>query len=318
MIIIKYRGGLGNQMYQYAMKAALMAQFPNQNFKDDISHYKLLKEHNGFELDRYFDIEFDFARKKDIKKVYNGYTPGVLVNILPSFIRKKIVYKYQHYYRKISDKIHPRRIKTTLEEPSIETTDFSFLESGDWYVSGMWQSLKWFDAYREILLDKFKWKVCLDETDEAICRKLESGEFVAVHVRGGDYINNGLNNYELCTQKYYLKAIESFGCSSPSIYVFTDDIEYARSMFDGVDSIKIEGFISHHVSESVKDMYMLSRAKKLVTANSTFSFWGAYLNRNESAEIVAPKYAFHNGKEYIKFNYRENWTILNNERELQC
>lgn len=299
-------------MYQFAMKTALMLQFPNQTFKDDITHYKLFDEHNGFELDRYFDIEFDFAFKTEIKRVYNGYIPGRLVGFLPLKIRKKILYKYQHYYRRIKNMICPCKRKKIIEEADIQSRNIKDLSEGDWYVSGMWQNLKWFDMYRDVILRTFRWKVQLDESEDNVCKYLESGAAIAVHVRGGDYINNSQNRYELCKQEYYDKALKCFEDKNPKIYVFTDDIEYAMSILNNIKNVRVAGFVSHDVSESVKDMYMLSKSKKLILANSTFSFWSGYLDEIKGAKIIAPQYAYYNGTKYVDFNYRENWEIIKN------
>ncbi len=316
MIIIKYCGGLGNQMYQYAMKVVLKSRFPNQVFKDDISHYNLLNEHNGFELNKYFNIEFDFAKPSEIRKVYNGFVPGKISSKLPLRIRKKILYKYQYYYRKISDKLQPKKISKTLEESSACDFDWNRLRDGDWYISGMWQNTELFNCYREKIIEEFDWKIELDDKDKMICTELESGDSVAIHVRGGDYIKNAQNHYELCGYDYYKKTLQHITQEKINVYIFTDDIDYSKSIFQNMECINISGFVSHGVNDSIKDMYMLSRAKKLIIANSTFSFWGAYLNMCETSEIIAPKYAFYNGDEYVMFNHAKKWILVDNSHSL--
>lgn len=312
MIVIKYCGGLGNQLYQYAMKIALQAEFPNQVFKDDVFHYNLLKEHNGFELPKYFNIKFDYATKKDVRRVSNCLIPSKIYEHMPLVLRKKIAYQYQYYYLALMDKIIKNKKSLNVAEHTVEQIEWKNLEYGDWYISGMWQNLKWFDHCRDNILKSLEWNVNLDENDKCIVEDLETGNAVAVHIRGGDFINNAQNHYELCKESYYLEAFSYLSKKPISIYVFTDDVEYSKRIFGGMHDVKICGYVSHGVKDSIKDMYILSKSRNLVISNSTFAFWGAYLNQADHAKIVAPKYAFHNGKKYIDFCYRNDWHIVEN------
>ena len=278
MIVFKYCGGLGNQMYQYAMQIALEQKYTSQTFKIDTSHYRLFKEHNGFELDSYFNIEFSFATDDEIKSVYNGLVPSKWMGKLPFGIRDFIVHKLQWKYLGVRNKIYKK--KSLL---NINDENYPFMQdklyTGNWYVNGMWQDYKHFNQCRDAVISKFTMNPKLSDVDVSYLQSLMDGEGIAVHVRGGDFLKAS-TQFNLCGVDYYKKGLEQL--PELPLYVFTDDIEYAKSIFN--DKV-VRGFISHSSDQSVVDMYMLSKAKYLLLSNSTFAFWGAYLNKNAKAVV---------------------------------
>ena len=310
MIVVKYCGGLGNQMFQYALQKKLEIKYPNQIIKADVSHYLLEKEHNGFELDKMFKINLNVATKREIKRVYNGYVPGYLTSKLPYSIRKYILHNFQFKYKRIKDKIRPmkedRIIMDSKENEFVENA--IQLNDGDYYIRGLWQRTEYFDDIRDTIIKDFDFKYSLEEKDKKIIDDLTSGKCIAIHLRGGDFVNK---KYDLCDKKYYENALKSMDKELPLI-IFTDDIKYAKEVFK---EYKIKEYVSHGTENSITDMYMLSLAKNIIISNSTFSFWGAYLSKIENQKCVCPMYATKEEKGYRPFPRRNNWIAIKNKKE---
>ena len=307
MIIVKFCGGLGNQMYQFAMLIALQKKYPKQEIKADISHYMLFEEHNGFELSSYFGIKLNYALYLEVKKVYSGLVPNRSYLFLPWKVRDFIVHQFQWKYNSICAKLHPNVAKWTVTEHNWKENK-ELLSSGDWYINGMWQNTEYFQEYQKDIISAFNMNPKLSETDSEDVRILKSGEVIAVHVRGGDFLNG--KTFNLCGKKYYNKALSKFAEKKP-LYIFTDDSAYAQEL---LCDYKIAGIVSHSIDESIKDMFMMSLAKNLVISNSTFSFWSAFLNMNAD-KIICPRYATKNVEGYTNACFKSDWDIIDNLSE---
>lgn len=304
MIIVKYCGGLGNQMYQYAMQVALQKQFPRQRFKADISHYDLFDEHNGFELEHYFGIKLDHALPEEIRQVYAGLVPGKSWAFLPRFLRDFIVHKLQWKYLHFMERRRPDIGKKTVKEAQFyEKKDG--MNTGDWYLQGMWQRIEYFEAYQQDIINAFGLKPALNQQELEIVSDLREGRAIAVHVRGGDFLKGA--TFNLCGEEYYGRALSLFPNGLP-LYVFTDDKAYAASL---LKSHPVNAYVSHPIDESVKDMYMMSCAKYQLITNSTFSFWSAFLNR-DAALVVCPRYATKMQRGYVEASRKSDWVVVDN------
>ena len=98
MILIRYRGGLGNQMFQYAFQLAVQQKYTDVSVLADLSHYTLNHEHNGFELQKYFEIELQTARENEIRRFSPYYAPSSFVCKLPAAARNFLTEHYQYRY----------------------------------------------------------------------------------------------------------------------------------------------------------------------------------------------------------------------------
>ena len=305
MLVVKFCGGLGNQMYQYAMSIALSQMYPNQEIKADIFHYNLLNEHNGFELDQYFNFVFPVATRKEVRKVYPGFIPGNGIGILPLKIRETIAFKLQWYYLFAINRIFKGKKEKVVNEPEF-SEKASLLETGDWYISGMWQDLGFFKDYKEQIAKSMIPKINLSQDDLEVQQLLISGKAIAVHVRGGDFLKLG-DRYNLCDKEYYQTALGNFDKSLP-VYVFTDDPQHAKNVIGNARECVV---VSHGVNGSIIDIFMLSHCKYLVISNSTFAFWGAFLNKVYDT-IVCPEYMRKDGNKNIRSVKEEDWISVVN------
>lgn len=308
MLIIKYYGGLGNQMYQYALHYVLSIKYPNETIKADISHYNLLDEHNGFELSKYFDNELQVATIGEIRSLYNGFVPKSWIKFVPYKIRYLVAHKYQYIYLKIRDIIFRKNNGKSIKGygHNIYNDLLFHLNEGDWYINGLWQNINFFNDYRDELKNIFKLERPLESHDQKKLETIKLPNSVSIHVRGGDFRNS---QYDICDESYYRKAIEIIkkDIKDPKFFFFTDDVDLVESIFS---DIKNKIVISHPVNESILDMYMMSCSYNNIISNSTFSFWSAYLKKEDNGIVIAPEYSLRDFKGAYKFSVPGEWITI--------
>ena len=162
--------------------------------------------------------------------------------------------------------------------------DFNWRElpkpvGSNYYLDGYWQSEKFFKGSEDLIREDFK-------PSEEILKKISKikfieGNTISLHVRRSDYItSNGYHPVQ--SIEYYQKAIEMIG-NYDNIFVFSDDIQWCKNNLKFDNMIFIEGLTD------IEDLYLMSMCKNNVIANSTFSWWGAWLNNNPGKKIIAPK-----------------------------
>lgn len=301
MIIVKYSGGLGNQMFQYAMHFALQKKYKNQEVKGEKFHYLVTPEHNGFELEKIFDIDINWATQEELREF-----PIICKIVSPRNNINKIILKINKFIKKITSR---KKIIYDDEKFNNYVDKIDNLNTGKWYLDGFWQRTDYFEDYRNDIIKVFNLKCTISPEEIDIVNKLKNGEIIAIHVRGGDFINP---KHNLCNGEYYEQAIKEINKENLPMVVFTDDKEYAKKILGKFNIIK---YISHGVLNSKIDMYMLSMSKKVIISNSTFAFWGVYLSNINEQKVICPKYATYDGKDYRKFPKREFWKDLDNSKK---
>ena len=270
MIISKITDGIGNQMFQYAF-GLFVALNKNQNLKIDNGWYQNIDECYAkriFLLDQ-MNIEPSYATEREIIKIREPKYPIIINSVylrwqysLPSYRR--------HYYKEVNP----------------FTYDFNTGQlPNNCYLEGFFQSFKYLDINRNILLNNFfpKHKSTRFNTlSEKINNEPNS---VAIHFRLGDYKIPGRLHYCL-NQEYYDNAIILIrqNIENPKFYVFSDEIEKVKSFFDLENAV----FIENDSDNEIEDMFLMSQCKHNIIANSTYSWWSAWLNKNENKLIVAP------------------------------
>ncbi|SNX52916.1 alpha-1,2-fucosyltransferase [Thermoanaerobacterium sp. RBIITD] len=265
MVIVKILGGLGNQMFQYAFYESLKSK--NKHVKLDINDFKNYNLHNGYELDKIFDVDKNYCTAAEAEKLKDCSS-----NII-SRIRRKIIGKKKTYYIE----------KVGYYDPDVFKKD-------NIYFDGYWQSERYFIDIKEIIRSKFQFKKNLDGKNIKILQKIISSDSVSIHIRRGDYVSNpeaAKKHGNICNIKYYEHAFEIIysNISKPSFFVFSDDINWVKENLRIDNAFYIDW---NKRKESYKDMYLMSRCKHNIIANSTFSWWGAWLNKNKNKIVIAP------------------------------
>jgi hypothetical protein len=164
------------------------------------------------------------------------------------------------------------------------TDNFSYKEipnpvDCNYYLDGYWQSQKYFNNIREEIIKYFT-------PNDDVLNKLKETEFIetnttSLHVRRTDYVTS--NGYHPVQDiSYYVNAIKEIG-DYDYLFVFSDDIKWCK------DNLKFNNIIYTEGMSEIEDMMLMSMCKNNIIANSTFSWWAAYLNQNPNKKIVAPK-----------------------------
>ena len=281
MKIVKIIGGLGNQMFQYALYLSLKKKYPKEKIKIDISMFETYGLHNGFELKRIFDIDAEYASREEIREL--------------SFYIK--IYKLQRIFRKI----FPVR-KTEC----VEKYDFKFMSevwsNCDRYYEGYWQNWEYFIEAQTEVRSTFTFKKELVGRNAKVIREIQYSKMpVSLHIRRGDYLHHKLFG-GLCDLNYYKKAIDYVlnNYDTPQFYLFSNDIEWCKTyilpLVQGYPFILVDW---NSGVESYIDMQLMSCCRINIIANSSFSWWAAWLNDSSEKIVIAPKLWAHSpyGKE---------------------
>lgn len=261
MIIVKLKGGLGNQMFQYAMARALAVK-NSMPLKLDISF--LLQEANGytkrdFELDK-FTIQAAIATPEEVKKLRKKN--------LKNFFRHSVIRERSYKYIK----------------PFINTRN-------DYYINGYWQKEKYFKEAAEIIRKDFEFKEPLsEEYFDLIQKQITDSNSVSVHFRRGDYVSdkNTFQRHGVCSLDYYQKAVHllSKQVADLRLFIFSDDITWVKNNFATTLPMI---FIEKKDEQLHSDFRLMSMCKHNIIANSSYSWWAAWLNPNKEKIVIAPE-----------------------------
>lgn len=286
MKIIKILGGLGNQMFQYALYLALKEKYPNEILKIDTSCFRGYPLHNGYELKRIFGIDSEEATFWD---------------------KLKIAYPYSHYRSwQIFKRVLPKRETMIVEKNNEEFENRVFTKGKSCYYDGYWQNERYFKDIRDTILKVFEPKVINPQSAE-LAKKILAKESVSIHVRKGDYVNNPIFK-NICDIAYYQKAIgyiqNKINCNYYCI--FSNDIEWCKSNLSHlIPKDKVTYIDWNTGKDSYQDMYLMSCCKHNIIANSSFSWWGAWLNNNKGKIVLCPQKW--NNKQDSLFELPNNW-----------
>lgn len=263
MKIVKINGGLGNQMFQYAFALSLKAAKPGEEVLIDASACRAESVHNGFELERVFSAALREASAEDVDRL--SIRPTGFINRA----RRKYLTKRSH-----------RIDKKFGYQPELLDLD------GETYYEGYWQSEKYFLALEDEIRKAYSFKLPLAEMNLALLRELPR-PIASVHVRRGDYLK--YPNLNICTSTYYSRAISALaaGTKIGSFLVLSEDADYCRSILD-FGSMPA-AFVDWNMGlDSWQDMAIMSLCDHHIIANSSFSWWGAWLDRKPGKRVIAP------------------------------
>ena len=272
MIISRIIGGLGNQMFQYAVGRALSLE-RNMPFLVDVSQFENYDRHQGFELARIFNCSPQIATKNDVRGVLGSQSFSIIKKIvsrpfMTSLRRQEFVLEpHFHFWRGVD---------TT---PSV------------CYLQGYWQSQRYYEKHLPAIREDFTFKLPLMGKNVDLAAHISQENAVSLHVRRGDYLSNKKTTalHGLCSIDYYREAIQNISSKieNPVFFIFSDDIAWVKK------NLKME-FACHYVDhnqgiESFNDMRLMSLCRHNIIANSSFSWWGAWLNPNQNKLVIAPK-----------------------------
>lgn len=269
MIIVQLKGGLGNQMFQYAAGLSLATHHGVQ-VKVDVNQLRKPDEEIG--TFRAFDLQH-------ITEPPIIATRAEIDQIL-----------HQHPVKIFFQKLLPPHRRNVYRESSLRF-DPAFRKAGSrLYLKGYRQSEQYFKRIESVVRQQFQMKPERISHLTHFASELIQQPSVAVHIRRGDYTNKKVEAYHGTPgQDYYRAAIPRIEqqISNPKYFIFSDDIEWVRNnlQFNGEVSY-VTGSITENQCE---DFYLMSQCRHNIIANSTFSWWAAWLNDNPQKIVIAPK-----------------------------
>lgn len=261
-VYVQLLGGLGNQLFQYAMGRTLADQ-------------------------RGVDLVLDHRMV-----VEKGFISGLaieLFNIRADYINDDTASKYSKWKWKLSRGLR-RRIRPLLG--FYHETEFTYdnqvaEQKPTTVLSGFWQSYKYIKVSQQLLSD-LTLKSPYTEHQQTFVDQMASANSVAMHVRRGDYIRDPktLAKHGVCSGDYYRQAVAEIErrVKNPVYFVFSDDPDWVR------ENVHLENvvFVSDEGFDQEIDLTLISKCKHQIIANSSFSWWGAFLNSNPEKVVVVP------------------------------
>jgi len=279
MIVTRMDGGLGNQMFQYAYGLYLASQHQTE-LALDLNSYQTGPQH-GYVLDR-FQITgkpLNSQYNQRIPQRYRAQPAKTSFAWLPSNLPDW----------NLPDWLRPSVLRRVKERP------FGFHEkylkaSDDSYLVGYWQSEKFFPGMRDELLKQFTPKLKLSDASLRAIELMQTVPSVSLHIRRGDYLSNAetARIYEQLSLEYYHASLQRFAAERErvQVFIFSNDLPWCH------EQLRLNlptHFMDHTQALSAhEDLIMMSHAACNVIANSTFSWWAAYLNNRSDRTTFAP------------------------------
>ncbi len=278
MIIVRLSGGLGNQMFQYALGRRL-ASDRKVPLGLDLRWFEKHPE-RPYRLDA-FQIQADILGSREVDRLTSGGKNF--------FIRewRKLQHFFPYYQRTI---VKQEKIGFDANILNVPSTA---------YLDGYWQSELYFTPIENLIRQQFQLKDPRLVNME-IANEISNSNSVSIHVRRGDYATNQKINksHGLCPKEYYFKAAEYMSnklCNS-RFFVFSDDILWAK---ENLSSIKSITFVSSDEMNDLQEFSLMRFCHNHIISNSTFGWWGAWLSDYGDKIVIAPQNWF--GSPEIKY-----------------
>jgi hypothetical protein len=271
MIIVRLIGGLGNQMFQYAV-ARHLAEIHKVVLKMDISGFKTYKKRK-YSLWP-FNIQENFASPEEVAAL-GGQRRGIVERVVRRVLRKPV-----------------KSTPTYIREKRLFYFDADILKLPDGvYLHGSWQNERYFADIAGIIRQEFTVRTPPAGKDKELAEQIASCQSVSLSIRRGDYASKRHTKrvHGTCGLDYYYRCVEHLTqtVKNPHFFIFGDEPQWAR------DNLKLPyptTFVDHNAEDkNYEDLRLLSRCKHNIIANSSFSWWGAWLNQDPEKIVLAPK-----------------------------
>lgn len=276
MIITKISDGFGNQLFMYACGYAISKRLNKKLFLD----ITYLDNNNirSFELDK-FNI---------------FYNKLITTRAVKFYVFRVIIRKLIHFFMRSCFSLFKEKYPYVYDNNILKITNNT-------YIEGYWQCEKYFKDYRVDILNMLTPTFKLSVGCQNYIKRVQKNNSVAIHLRRGDYVNLGL-----CLDiSYYCKAIGKVKnyISNPVFYVFSDDILYAKKIFNEENGFIFVEYKSEN--STIEDLLIMKECKNIIIANSTYSWWAAWLNNNPNKIVIYCK-----DKRNINDFYPNEWISI--------
>jgi len=279
MIFVRLFGGLGNQMFQYALGRHLAIK-NRAELIVDTTHFEHIPRNREYFVKREYDLDvFDMDVEILEPKNANGlpYYSEKNTHRIKHFVKTYFnLYKYLDNYQ-------------ILRESSGFFFDKEILKSGkNAYLIGYWQNEKYFMDIEKQIREDFTIKKTLAESVYSLAMEISGTNSVCLNIRRGDFVNNPTHGF--VGMEYVLKAVDYIrrNVDIQRIYIFSDDIEWCK------ENLRFEipySFVTHSYAGSKFSsyLYLMTKCRHFIIPNSTFGWWAAWLSENPEKMIIAPK-----------------------------
>lgn len=289
MVIVKLVGGLGNQLFQYAagQRLARARQTPLKLDLSAFEHYKL----HAYSLN-HFNIQEQFASRAEAAR----------------FCGRRLA---DRIYRRVQ-MLLPYRSRSWLVERHYHFDPDILRAGADVYLDGFWQSEKYFADEADLIRREFTIKTPMEERDREVAGQIAGKNSVSLHVRRCDYVTapGTARLHGGCDLEYYARALNIIKgrLSDPHVFVFSDDMRWV------VGNLPIDlpvTFVDHNrADKNYEDLRLMSLCRHHVIANSTFSWWAAWLGAHAQGLVIAPQKWFQHSLNDTKDLIPLHWTCL--------
>jgi len=272
MIIIGLKGGLSNQMFQYAVGRSLAGLLETELKLDKSFYDNQIHRHSKrkYELCK-LNIKENFASASEIRKFKNASVLGEISAKISSWLGFQV-----------------KRSAITKEKGFEFNSEIMKLVRHS-YLDGYWQSYKYFENIGGIIREEFKNRSEWNEPNREMLRLIKNSKSVAIHFRRTDYVLNRETAafHGTCSMDYYQEAVEYIKSKvdNPKFFAFSDDIEWVKVNFRMNNLKYIDNNDSNH---GELDLSLMKHCQHFVIANSSFSWWGAWLCENPDKIVIAP------------------------------
>lgn len=271
MVIVKLLGGLGNQMFQYATGRAVASRLDVELLLDvsAFAHYDLRR----YELDDW-NITARLATSEELARSGVAAAHPSFFDRIARFLRIDLPV---NCFREASFTYDPRILEV----------------SSPVYLDGYWQSERYFLDIEKKLRQEFQLKASIDANNHSFKKKIDNlgKQAVSLHVRRGDYVTNAqtASYHGVCSLDYYRAAVNYIAeqVSDPCFFVFSDDLEWVQTNLNIKQPIVLVD--ANGPDKGAADMALMMACRHHIIANSSFSWWGSWLNPLNDKIIVAPK-----------------------------
>jgi hypothetical protein len=292
MIIVQLMGGLGNQMFQYAFGKSMASHYGCDLFFD-VDVYKGNKKRNLKQTQRSYELFI--YNNAQVRPMTHEMKRKLFGNRLINYIKYKLNFNRKSLYQEKTFSYNNEVFK--LQTPV--------------YLIGFWQSQQYFYDIRKSIRQDFQFNYeNIGAKNEEILFKIKENIFsVSLHVRRGDYLIE--NIYIASTLEYYLEAIQIIKKTIPMpiFFLFSDDPQWVKTQLQPLIENSI--LVSNNVNEnSWKDLMLMSNCNHHIIANSSFSWWGAWLGANPNKIVIAPKKWFFDDKINTADLYPRDWILI--------
>jgi hypothetical protein len=273
MLYIKIHYGLGNQLFQYALARSLSTR-KELDYRLDTSFFatSVFQKHPRVYQLNQFNIQEKLATPEELRPF-----------VQPSLLEKR--------WRSLELRLLPYHKQSFVSEKRLDFDENIFRVRDEAYLLGYWQDIRYFSDIEAPLREELTFRCPPKGRNKELLDRIVNTSSISLHIRRGDYLTDSFTiaNVGRCDMDYYQRAVEEIAreITDPIIYVFSDDPDWVKENFRIPFQLV---FVDNNPEEkAVEDLRLMSACRYHITANSSFSWWGAWLSAHPEKKVITPR-----------------------------